>query len=162
MQTARHADRHQGTVPRDPEKATGVFTGPDGVAGLYYRRRRFAFVDDWRYLTAILPPAGQSMAAWHETKVKGGVLKWRCYEINRLFWSHSSSLLVMQGANLQHLFRDRFVLISGHPTKAYDPRPGMLNVRLAEVEEAPPGFTAQDVFFTVVEGALQGKSVARA
>lgn len=82
--------------------------------------------------------------------------------MDRLFWEHTSALLVLQGANLQLLFKDRFVLIGGQATKAYDPRPGMTDVHLAEVDEAPPGFSTQDVFFTVVEEAFKGKPVARA
>ncbi len=163
MQTTRHADRDQGSLPHEPEKATGVFTGPDGVAGLYYRKRRFAYVDQIRGLALVLPDnAPGYIEMWNETKVKGGTLRWRCWEMDRLFWSHASALVVLQGANLQHLFRDRFVLISGQPTKVYDPRPGMVDVHLAEVAEAPPGFTTQDVFLTVIEEAFEGKLVVRA
>lgn len=162
MQTARYPEGYEGTVPHDPEKATGVFTGADGVAGLYYRKRRFAYVDQIRNAVLVLPEnKGMLVNMWHETKVKDGTLKWRCWEMDRLFWSHSSALLVMQGANLQLLFRDRFVLIRGQPTKLYDPRPGMVDVHLAEVAEAPLGFTTQEVFFTVVEEAFRGKSVIR-
>ena len=163
MQTTRHVESDQGSLPRDPDKAKGVFTGPDGVAGLYYRRRRFAYVDQIRNSVLVLPDNDLSrINLWNETEVKGGTLKWRCWETNRLFWTHTSTLLVLQGANLQLLFRDRFVLISGQPTELYDPRPGMLDVHLAEVESAPPGFTTQDVFFTIVEEAFQGKPIARA
>ena len=156
MQTV-HTEGDQGTVPHDPEKATGVFTGADGVAGFYYRKRRFAHVDNVRelLLTCPGPHPNPGPLMWHETKVKGGTLKWRSWEMDRLFWSHTSALLVMQGANLQLIFRDRFVLISGQPTVLYDPRPGLVDVHLAEVKEAPPGFSIQDVFLTVVE-AIKG------
>lgn len=163
MQTARHAESDQGSLPSDPNRATGVFTGPDGVAGFYYRRRRFAYVDNPRHAHPVFPePKSMLLCSWHETGTNKGKLRWRCWDITRLFWTHASALLVLQGANLQHLFRDRFVLIQGQPTEPYDPRPGMRDVVLAEVDEAPPGFTIQDVFFTVVEEAFDGKLVARA
>jgi hypothetical protein len=98
---------------------------------------------------------------WVLTETPKGKLRWRGWEIDRLYWTHTSALLLLQGGDFPLVFRGRFVLVSASALPVHSPTPGLKDVLLAEVKEAPPNFSAQDVFLAVAEDAMSGRPVFR-
>jgi hypothetical protein len=84
---------------------------------------------------------------------------WRRIDIPELFWSHTATLMILGGTQLQRFFHDcyidapdivigPFVLLRGEMSKPYLPVQSMTDVVLAQVPEDLP------VDFTTLFGAL--------
>ena len=87
------------------------------------------------------------------------VVPWRRIDIPELFWSHTATLVILGGTQLQLFFHDcyidapdivvgPFIILRGEMCKPYLPVQSMTNVVLAQVPEDLP------VDFTTLFGAL--------
>lgn len=75
---------------------------------------------------------------------------WNVWRAKRLYWSHTSGLLFLQGASLQ-LLLSPFLLLGGRPTRVADPRPGMHGVTLVDIVSAPPAATYSELFQLIAD-----------
>lgn len=80
----------------------------------------------------------------------GDYLQWQRVDIPELYWSHTASLLILQGLSLQHFFADcsiledipgggtcethgPYMLLKGTASEHYDPPARLTNVVLARL-----------------------------
>jgi hypothetical protein len=64
----------------------------------------------------------------------------------RMDWSHTAALMRLQGAHIQYLLGDRFILLAGSHRPDYAPNPGMDDVEVGFVLENPDQLDPTDLF----------------
>lgn len=72
-------------------------------------------------------------------------IEWVRWIFPELFWSHTTGLLVLQGASLQQALPGWLVL-RGDRMPAYSPTPGAVDVVLAELGDPPTDLTHRQLF----------------
>jgi len=107
--------------------------GADGVVRLYYSDK--------------VVGTAEGVRSSLQQHTKQSRVRWRRWDIERLRFEHGSSMLRIQGASLQQLIGDRYIVLRGELTPFYDPCPAAKNLVLAEVLSMPKGMTHKELFF---------------
>lgn len=102
----------------------GLLEDPNGVGILHSMGRDIC---TFRYSDILISN--------HASTIKEKPLEWMSYQLGRVVFSHSSSMLYLHGASLLQLFFP-FVLLEASPRPIYDPRPGADGVIVARVPSA--------------------------
>jgi hypothetical protein len=126
VQTSQPGD-HEGAGPLNDSEAKGVLACPDGVVRIYCHGELVAHCYDCKktYISGTYPEGDND----HH-------IEWDCWRIGELRWTHKAALMFLQGSSMQQLVVPS-LLLRAHPTPPYDPRPGALDVVIAEIYVAP-------------------------
>lgn len=70
----------------------------------------------------------------------------RIYYYERMYWRLSSALLMLQGASVQQVLGDEWIVLKGKSTDAWDPQPGFCNLVIANVVNNQGRLETQQLF----------------
>ena len=143
MQTPQPGDHKSPGLRNDPD-AKGILAGPDGVVRIYSCGELVAHGYNCKktYISGLY---GEDE---HH-------IEWDCWRISALRWTHRAALLFLQGSSMQQLVVPS-LLLRAHPTRPYDPRPGAIDVVIAEVYVAPdPALDHRTMFGLLAPDAIR-------
>lgn len=132
VQFEGHEDPATGATPT----AAGILEDPDGVTRLVFFGRELAHAPEAKV---------SSLKGTYELDGEAYCLEWNRWTFPRLYWSHVTALLLLQGATFQQVLPGWLVL-RGDLRPAPDPLPGADRVVLAEITEVPAGLTHRQLF----------------
>lgn len=121
-------ESYKGTRVVADEDADGILGDPEGVVWLYSAGQRIAQVQ----LTGTNTVSGTYRRGDEDIH-----LEWRRWTLDSLRWTHRSALLFLQGASVQQLIGERFIVLKASPVRPYVPGFGLRRVVLAEVFTSP-------------------------
>jgi len=133
---------NQGSRSTEARRAEGFLEDPDGVTRLYVNGESVATLGERCIITR------------GSCSTDDGPISWWNRQFDSLRWTYKSALFILQGALIQELLGDRIIYLYGRATPVYSMQLGIEDAQFAEIKEAPPGYTARQIFVSIFEQVL--------
>lgn len=135
----KHDEDHQGAGTTAPEEAEGVLEDSDGVVWLFKAGERVA---------RISKPRLNLISGLYFSRRRGEefLIEWRRWQFDRLSWTYKFALFFLQGASIQQLIGDRYIVLKASPDRPFVPFFGIKGVVMAEIFAAPSELSRMEVF----------------